>query len=110
MKKEEIAFMLKNGFTIGEIMALNGEQERGQEQEQEREQEQEQETEQEQEQEHETETELVKTLKAELAKMREERQKQNRKNNIISKLPENEKTEEQILDESIKTVYENSLK
>ena len=98
MKKEEIAFMLHNGFSISEIMAMFGEQEQEQEQEKEQKQEQEQET------------EIVKTLKAELAKMREERQKQNRKNNIIIGNKEDEKTEEEILSDSIKTIYENSLK
>ena len=42
--------------------------------------------------------------------MREERQKQNRKNNIITGNKEDEKTEEEILSDSIKTIYENSLK
>ena len=94
MKKEEIAFMLKNGFTVNEVMAMCG----GNEQEQEQEQEQE------------TESELVATLKAELAKMREERQKQNRKDKIIDTLPENEKTEEEKVNEAVLKIYEDSLK
>lgn len=117
MKKEEIAFMLKNGFTVNEVMAMCGEPEPEPEPEPEQkeekiepEQKQDEKTEPEQKEDEETETELVKTLKAELAKMREERQKQNRKDKIINTLPDNEKTEEEKVNEAILKIYEDSLK
>lgn len=110
MKKEEIAFMLKSGFTVEEVMKMCGEPEQESEPEQEPEPEQKEEEEQKQEEEQETESELVATLKAELAKMREERQKQNRKDKIINTLPENEKTEEEKVNDAILKIYEDSLK
>ena len=102
MKKDEIAFMLRNGFTVNEVMAMCGEPEP--------EQKEVEKTEPEQKEDEETEPELVKTLKAELAKMREERQKQNRKDKIINTLPDNEKTEEEKVNDAILKIYEDSLK
>ena len=116
MTKEEIEFMLKSGFSINEIMAVQNkpetkEDEKNNEPDKDEIEDKNNEPNKDDKNNEpdEEETELVQTLKAELNKLRKERQKMNRKKEVIQKLPE-EKTSEQILSESIIKIYEDSQK